>query len=198
MSAPAQNQAMDETALIVVDAQRAFDDGGMPPHNNPSVWSNIAALLKAWHAADQPIVLVRHDSREPGSPLAPGTPGNEFAAELDAVEPDLFVVKHVNSAFHGTVDLHGWLTTRGITRIVLAGLTTNHCVETTARVGGNLGYDVVVAIDATRAFSGTGPDGETLTADELMRATIVNLHSGGFASIRSTSEVSASCTPVGR
>lgn len=184
---------MDTPALIVIDAQRAFDGGGMPRHNNPAVWSNIAALLDAWQQADRPIVLVRHDSHEPGSPLAPGTPGNVFVAELDDVEPDLLVTKHVNSAFHGTMDLHGWLTSRGIGRIVLAGLTTNHCVETTARVGGNLGYDVVVAIDATGASPGTDPNGEALSADELTRATVVNLHSGGFASIGSTAEVIAAC-----
>ncbi|GAA5105672.1 cysteine hydrolase family protein [Haloechinothrix salitolerans] len=177
-----------EPALIVIDAQRAFDDGGMPRHNNPAVWSNIAALLDAWQQANRPIVLVRHDSREPGSPLAPGAPGNAFVAELANVEPDLLVTKHVNSAFHGTVDLHGWLAALDIGQIVLCGLTTNHCVETTARVGGNLGYDVVVAIDATGAFAGTDPDGRVVSADELTRATVTNLHSGGFASISSTSE----------
>jgi nicotinamidase-related amidase len=62
------------------------------------------------------------------------------------------------------------------------------CVETTARVGGNLGHRVSVALDATRTFDLAGPDGSTLTADELTRATATNLHGGGFARIVSTDQ----------
>ncbi len=72
--------------------------------------------------------------------------------------------------------------------IVVCGITTNHCCETTARVGGNLGYDVLFAIDATHTFDRTGPDGETMTADELARATATNLH-GEFATVVSTEEL---------
>lgn len=173
-------------ALIVIDVQRGFADPYRGPRSNPAFEDNLAALL-AHH--DGPVVLVRHDSRTPGSPLAPGRPGNGFAPVLDGVAPDLLVVKHVNSAFHGDPDLAGWLRGRGIGRIVLAGIQTNMCVETTARVGGNLGFDVVVALDATRTFDLAGPDGTVLTADELTRATAVNLHGGGFARVLTTDQV---------
>ena len=99
--------------------------------------------------------------------------------------------KKVNSAFHGEVDLHAWLTERGISRLVLAGIQTNMCVETTARVAGNLGYDVTIALDATRTFDLAGPDGTILTAAELTRATATNLHGGGFARITSTAKILA-------
>lgn len=174
------------TALVVVDVQQGFADPAWGPRNNPAFEANLAALL-AHHAG--PVVLVRHDSRKPGSPLAPGTPGNAFTAQLAEVEPDLLVTKHVNSAFHGDVDLAVWLRGRGIGSILLAGIQTNMCVETTARVGGNLGFDVTVALDATHTFDLTGPDGTVLTADELTRATAVNLHGGGFAHVVSTAEV---------
>jgi nicotinamidase-related amidase len=173
-------------ALIVIDVQRGFADPSWGPRSNPAFEDTLAALL-AHH--DGPVVLVRHDSRKPGSPLAPGGPGNAFAPVLDGVRPDLLVVKHVNSAFHGDPDLAGWLRGRGIGRIVLAGIQTNMCVETTARVGGNLGLDVVVALDATRTFDLAGPDGTVLTADELTRATAVNLHGGGFARVLTTAQV---------
>lgn len=175
-------------ALIVIDVQRGFADPYWGPRSNPAFEDNLAALL-AHH--DGPVVLVRHDSREPGSPLAPGTPGNAFAPVLDGVLPDLLVTKHVNSAFHGDPDLAGWLRGRGIGRIVLAGIQTNMCVETTARVGGNLGFDVVVVLDATRTFDLAGPDGLVLTADELTRATAVNLHGGGFARVVTTAQLLA-------
>jgi nicotinamidase-related amidase len=51
------------------------------------------------------------------------------------------------------------LRARDIEPIVLAGITTNHCCEITARVRGNLGYDVSLALDATHTFDRTGPDG---------------------------------------
>jgi len=98
------------------------------------------------------------------------------------------VTKQVNSAFHGHPDLHTWLRGEGISEIVICGITTNHCCDTTARVGGNLGYDVLFALDATHTFDRTGPDGTTLTADQLATATATNLH-GEFASVVSTAEL---------
>ncbi|MBB5955294.1 nicotinamidase-related amidase [Saccharothrix tamanrassetensis] len=172
---------MTNTALVIIDVQRGFDDPAFGNRNNPDAEGNIAALVDAWHG---PLVLVRHDSTEPGSPLHRGQDGNRFKPELDDAVPDLVFAKKVNSAFHGEADLHAWLTDRGITHIVLAGIQTNMCVETTARVGGNLGYRVEVVVDATFTF-----DLEDLTADQLARATATNLRGGGFAEIVSTKDV---------
>jgi nicotinamidase-related amidase len=63
------------------------------------------------------------------------------------------------------------------------------CVETTARVGGNLGFAVTVALDATATFDLAGPDGAVLTAEELTRATATNLHGGGFARVATVDQV---------
>ncbi|XVV02524.1 cysteine hydrolase family protein [Actinosynnema sp. CA-248983] len=172
---------MTNTALILVDVQRAFDDPAWGRRNNPDAEANIAALLDAW---DGPLVLVKHNSTKPGSTLHPDSDGNRFKPELDRAKPDLVFGKKVNSAFHGEVDLHAWLTNRGITDIVLAGIQTNMCVETTARVGGNLGYKVKLVLDATFTF-----DLEGLTAEQLYETTATNLRGGGFAEIVSTKDV---------
>lgn len=177
------------TALIVIDVQRGFDDAAhWGARNNPDCEGNIAALVAAWQGAGRPLVLVRHDSAEPDSPLAPGTPGNAFRPELDGVEGDLLVTKQVNSCFLGSPDLDAWLRERGSRTVALCGISTNHCVETTARMGANLGYEVLFALDATHSFDRTGPDGSVLTADELARATATNLH-GEFATIVTTAEL---------
>lgn len=182
---------LQETALLVIDVQRAFEDADhWGTRNNPECEANIAALIAAWRESGGPLVYVRHDSVEPGSPLAPGLPGNAFQ-EVVSGEPDLLVTKHVNSAFYGDPDLHAWLGERGIASIAVCGITTNHCVETTARMGANLGYEVLFAIDATHTFDRTGPDGEVLTADELARATATSLH-GEFATVVRTSELVSS------
>lgn len=182
-------------ALIVIDMQRGFDDLEVwGPTTNPACEANVMALIDAW--ADRgPIVVVRHDSRSEGSPLHPDAAGHALVASVAAIDPDLFITKRVNSAFYGDHDLHGWLTQRGIGELVICGIQTNMCVETTARMAGNLGYDVVVALDATRTFDLTaeiaGLGTVTRTAAELMATTALDLQAGGFARIATTAELVA-------
>ena len=166
---------LDRTALVVVDVQRAFDDAGYwGRRNNPGCEANIAALLAAWRAARRPVVFVRHDSTEDDSPFTPGQRGNELAPMLTG-EPDLLVVKGVNSAFHGEPDLAGWLRAEGIERIAVCGIQTNMCCETTARVAANVGFDMEFVLDATYTFDLPAHDGGTISADELSRVTASNL-----------------------
>ncbi len=82
-------------------------------------------------------------------------------------------------------------------QIVVAGIQTNMCAETTARMGGNLGYEVLFALDATYTFDGVGPWGWTLSADELARATAVSLHDGGFAQVVGAEELVRAAERVG-
>jgi nicotinamidase-related amidase len=95
------------------------------------------------------------------------------------------VVKTVNSAFYGEPDLDRWLREAGIASVVICDITTNHCRETTARMAGNLGYDVTFVIDATHTFDRVGPDGRTVTAADLSRVTAASLH-GEFATVSDT------------
>jgi nicotinamidase-related amidase len=179
----------DDAALIVIDVQRGFDDPAWGPRDNLDAEANIGRLVAAWADAARPVVIVRHDSVEPGSTLATGSPGNALKDVVADAPHELLVTKQVNSAFHGEPDLDGWLRARGIRQLVLCGIQTNMCVETTARVGGNLGYDVVLPIDATHTFDLEGPGGTRLSAAELARATAVNLEGGGFARVVATDDV---------
>jgi nicotinamidase-related amidase len=165
----------DPIALVVVDVQQAFEDEDYwGRRNNPACEENVAALIGAWREHEQPIVFVRHDSVEPGSPLRPGGPGNEFK-DVVAGEPDLLVTKHVNSAFHGDPDLEAWLRANGIGDLVICGIQTNMCAETTARVAANLGFGMRFALDATHTFDIVSHDGGTIAADDLARVTAANL-----------------------
>lgn len=180
----------ETTALIVVDVQQGFrDTEHWGRRGNPDSERNIHRLLQAWRAADMPVVVVSHASDDPDSPLHPSRPGHRLE-EIAEGPADLHVAKSVNSSFHGTPDLDAWLRGRGIETIVVCGITTNHCCETTARVGGNLGHRVLFALDATHTFDRTGPDGRILTAEQLRQATATNLH-GEFATVVSTDEVLA-------
>ncbi|SES17644.1 Nicotinamidase-related amidase [Streptomyces sp. yr375] len=185
----------ENAALVVVDVQKGFDESDFwGPRNNPGADDNIAALIDVWQGTGRPVVFVRHDSAGPRSPLRPGYEGNdlkEYVARRrgKGAGPELFVTKTVNSAFLGTPDLGAWLRAGGISQIVVVGIQTNMCVETTARMGGNLGYDVVVAYDATHTFDLEGPFGWRRSAEELAQATAVSLHGGGFARVVRTKEV---------
>jgi nicotinamidase-related amidase len=176
---------LSEAALLVVDVQQGFDDPFWGRRDNPDCEVNISRLVEAWQG--RPVVVVRHDSVTPGSPLRPGLPGNALRGFLPT-DPDLLVTKSVNSAFYGDPDLHGWLGNRGIEAVVICGVQTNFCCETTARMAGNLGYDTYFVLDATHTFDLTGIDGVVIPAEELARTTAANLH-GEFATVVRTDDV---------
>jgi nicotinamidase-related amidase len=172
-------------ALIVIDVQRGFDDpywGPPSARDNPDCEANVERLIAAARARGDAVVFVRHDSDEPGSPLRPGQDGNAFK-DCVTGEPDLLVSKTVNAAFLGEPRLADWLDARAIRGIDVCGITTNHCCETTARLGGNLGYDVRFVLDATHTFDRGG-----VPAAELTRITGVNLD-GEFATVVATDDV---------
>jgi nicotinamidase-related amidase len=189
-------EIVENAALVVVDVQKGFDEAAFwGTRNNPEADDNIASLIDVWQSTGRPVVFVRHDSSKPGSPLRPGYEGNDFKEYVEqrrgkgAGGAELLITKTVNSAFYGTPDLDAWLKAEGSGQFVLAGIQTNMCVETTARMGGNLGYDVVVAYDATYTFDLEGPFGWRRSADEVAQASAVSLHGGGFARVVTTKEV---------
>lgn len=178
-------------ALVVIDMQQGFDDLDFwGPTANLDCEANVARLIAAF--AGEPVVVVRHDSRHPDSPLHPSHPGNALVGAVAKTDAAVLVTKNVNSAFYGEPDLHAWLQERGIDELVVCGIQTNMCVETTARMAGNLGYDVTVVLDATRTFDleqvipGMGV--VRRTAAELMASTALVLQGGDFARIATTAD----------
>lgn len=179
---------LDRLALVVVDVQQGFDDAGFwGRRDNPDCERNILALLAEWRRHGRPVVLVQHDSDSPTSPLRPGQPGNDLKPGVEG-PADLVLRKRVNSCFHAEPDLDAWLRDRQLDGLVVCGITTNHCCETTARVGGNLGHRVLFALDATHTFDRTGPDGEVVAAELLSRVTAANLD-GEFATVVRTADL---------
>ena len=170
-----------DAALLVIDLQRGFDDPSWGRRNNPEMETRVAELLAAWRGDGRPVLHARHMSTLPASPLRPGQPGNEFKPGAIPGTEETVVEKRVNSCFIGTpLDEH--LRRLGIGGLVLAGLTTNHCVSTTARMAGNLGYAVSVVSDATATFDRTGHDGVRYPAELVHAMALADLH-GEFADV---------------
>ncbi len=177
------------TALLLVDVQQGLDDPQWGARNNPGAEQRIAALLAAWREAKWPVIHVQHMSQRPTSPLRPDLPGNAFKPEAMPREGEPIFQKTVNSAFIGTsLDAH--LQREGIRSLVIVGLTTDHCVSTTVRMAGNLGFDVVVVEDATATFERTGHDGVRHSAEEMHRVALASLH-GEFAQVQAARDVLA-------
>ena len=176
-----------DAALLVIDVQQGFDDPTWGPRNNPGAEGNIARLLASWRAAGRPVLHVRHDSASPGSPLWPGQSGNGFKPEAAPAAGEAIHPKSVNSAFIGT-RLEDDLRRRGVGALVIVGLTTNHCVSTTARMAGNLGFATIVVSDATATFDRQGLDGRVRPAAEVHASALSDLH-GEFATVADTGAV---------
>ncbi len=180
-----------KTALILVDVQKAFlewEAGGMR-RNNPDALANIARLLAAFRREDMAVFHVRHASREAGSALRPEKPGYAPIDDAREIADEPVIVKHVNSSFIGT-DLEKQLHDRGLSTLAIAGITTNHCVETTTRMAGNLGFDARLVSDACYTFDRTGFDGRTESAESIHAMTLSNLDSE-FATIETTDSLLA-------
>jgi nicotinamidase-related amidase len=174
-------------ALLLIDVQQGLDDPRYGERNNPDAERRVAELLAVWRARSFPVIHAQHMSVEPTSPLRPNEPGNAFKPEAQPRTGEPVFRKSVNSAFIGT-ELEAHLRERGIGSLVMAGITTDHCVSTTARMAANLGFDVTVVSDATATFARQGPDGTHYSAELMHGVELASLH-GEFATVRTTAEV---------
>lgn len=161
-------------ALIIIDMQQGMRDPKLGRRNNPQAELQIQQLLHAWRQAQRPIVHVRHMSRSPGSVFWPGQPGCEFQPALGPLKQEHVLEKNVPDAFTAT-GLERWLQVRAIKQLVVVGVITNNSVESTARSGGNLGFEVIVAADACYTFDQTDLSGRLWPAEDVHALSLSNL-----------------------
>jgi len=167
----------DKPALILIDIQKGFEDveywGGQ--RNNPEAEQNACKLLAFWRKMGLPVFHAKHCSSNPNSRLAEGQPGNEFQDVVAPIDGEVIIKKNVNSAFIGT-DLKEQLDAALITKLVIVGLTTDHCVSTSVRMAGNFGYDTYVVEDATATFCKTGTNGQLFSAEIIHETALASLN----------------------
>lgn len=167
----------DRPALILVDIQKGFDDieywGGQ--RNNPDAEERAGDLLQLWRTLDLPIFHIQHCSTNPRSLLNEINKGNDFKDLVRPLAGEPIIKKKVNSAFIGT-DLKEQLDSLRITKLVIVGLTTDHCISTTTRMAGNLGFDTFLVSDATATFNKRGLDGQNYPAELIHVTALASLH----------------------
>ncbi|MEA9355972.1 cysteine hydrolase family protein [Bacteriovorax sp. PP10] len=172
----------------MIDAQKGFlESDYWGKRNNPNLEKNIEHLLKIYRELKLPVLHVQHLSTEEKSPLSPGQKGVEFISELEPEFGERIFQKSVNSAFIGT-NLEKYLKSNKIKSLTMAGFTSDHCVSTTARMASNLGFDVLIAHDATATFDRIGIDGAIHPAELVHQISLASLDKE-FANILSCYEL---------
>jgi nicotinamidase-related amidase len=179
----------DGTALVVIDVQVAVISGagGEPPaYQEAETLEQIGQLIERARAADAPVVYVQHEAQQ-WAPMRPGAAGWQIHPAIAPQPGDPIIRKRTSDSFYGT-PLRAELDRLGITRLVVCGLESNLCVDSTVRRALSLDYDVVLASDAHSTH-----DGEVLAAEQIIahtNATLGNLpHPTHEILVRPTAEI---------
>lgn len=154
------NKATQNTALLLIDAQIDMFEPD-PIHDDKRVLSTLIDLLAQARRTNTPIIYVQNNG-EPGYPDEPGTPGWEIHPDLAPTANDFVLQKETENAFYKT-PLQQKLTELDITQIIIAGMQTEMCVDTTTRAARSLDYDVFLVADGHSTF-----DSEVLTAVQII------------------------------
>jgi len=195
-----------QAALLVIDVQREYfdEDGPAYVEHARDIVGNVNRLIDVFRAEGLPIVFIRHMHRADGSDAgrmgdfgAPdeedsfveGTPRVQFISELHVEPRDVVVTKRRYSAFLGT-DLEAVLHTACARAVVICGLMTSFCCETTARDAHGRDYEVLFAADAVEGPDLEDAEGREVPHDVVLANTVTAL-GAGFAEIVTTAEVIA-------
>jgi nicotinamidase-related amidase len=174
----------NDTALIVIDAQESFRHAPYwDAAELPAYVEKQQALIDGARAAGLPIVQVFHVDDDGHFTLASGFV--RTLAEL-SITPDVTFHKGVHSALVDT-GLEAWLRENGITKVVISGIRTEQCCETTTRHASDLGFDVDYVTEATLTFPMTHADGTSYSAEDIKKRTELVL-AGRFARIATVAE----------
>jgi nicotinamidase-related amidase len=176
-------------ALLLVDIQKAFLEKDYPGliRNNENAEFICGKILKKWRTLDLPIIHVRHSSTNPESKLHKSRPGFEFNDYVTPLETEIVLTKEVNSAFIGT-NLENILIKSHIDTLVIVGMTTNHCISTTVRMSGNLGFDTYLISDSTACYNTKGMNGEIIDCNTIYNSALASLQEE-FATVIDSKEL---------
>lgn len=162
-----------KTCLIVIDAQESFRHRPYFTENDmPAYLAAQNTLIEGCTAQGVPVIRVFHVD-------GPKEQSNAFAIESGLVKPILGLTdfaaaatfhKNRHSALVGS-GLEVWLHQNQIGKIIVSGIRTEQCCETTTRHASDLGFMVDYALDATLTWDMTQPDGKTLSADNIKSRT---------------------------
>jgi nicotinamidase-related amidase len=194
-------------ALVVIDVQESFRQRPIwQAVNNPDIADDVNALVAAARAEGDLVIWVLHAEPGTGGVFDPASGHIHLLPELDYRDDETLLVKTSINAFT-TTNLAQLLTTHGIRELRVCGIRSEQCVETTTRIGFDLGYQMTYIVDATATFPIAHPDApadrtvaelladpRTKQADDIVAHTALVLADRGFATVKTVAEVTGTLT----
>jgi nicotinamidase-related amidase len=191
-------------ALLVIDVQESFRRRpNWQAISNPRIAEQVGRLVEAARAAGELVIWILHSEPGSGTVLDPEGGYVRPMGDLHPLPGEPLLVKTSINAFT-TTNLHQQLTQRGVREVVICGIRTEQCCETTARVACDLGFDVTFVTDATatsaipragapedQTVAELDADPLTLSAAAIIERTEWILAARGFATIASTDDIVA-------
>jgi len=176
------------TALLVIDIQNDYFPGGtMELVGSSEAGEQARKLIEAFRGKSLPVIHMQHIATRPGASFfVPGTTGVEIHPSVTPREGETIIRKNFPNSFRDTPLLQH-LRDNKITRLVVAGMMTHMCIDSTVRAAGDLGFECVLAHDAcaTRSLSFGG----TMVPAETVHAAFLAALNGLFAKVQSVDEV---------
>jgi nicotinamidase-related amidase len=196
-----------QRALIVIDVQESFRQReAWQAVNNPDIADDVNALVAAARADGDLVVWVLHSEPDTGGVFDPASGFVRLLPELDHRDDEPLLVKTSINAFT-TTNLAQLLTTHGVRELRVCGIRSEQCVETTTRIGSDLGYRMTYVVDATATFPMPHPDApadrtiaevladpRTKQADDVVAHTAWVLAGRGFATVATVAELTGNLT----
>jgi nicotinamidase-related amidase len=191
-------EPIEKSALLVIDVQESFraDAARWARRSNPAFEENLTCLVDVYRAAGLPVIWILHTDGD--GPFRPESGLVRVQEWLQPREREPVLHKTTRNAFTST-RLAEVLAGLGVRRLAITGIQTEQCCETTARLAGDLGYDVDFVTGATATFPIAHPEtGEELPVEQIARNTEFALR-GRFARIATVVELvdELAAAPVG-
>ena len=153
----------ENTALLIIDVQVGMFRSPIisPVHEGDAILARIGSLISKARVAQLPVFYIRHGGSK-GHPLEAGTNSWHIHPAIAPTDGDVVVDKLTPDSFKNT-SLHDELQSRKVKRLIVAGIQTEYCVDTTCRRAFSLGYEVVLISDAHSTWNT-----DVLSADQII------------------------------
>ena len=171
----------NSTALLVIDAQVNMFDESYQIYDAEGIETRLKRLIDQAHTAQVPVIYIQNNGTE-GDPDIPHTPGWEIFPALKPQESDLEFEKGTPDSFHET-PLQAELTARGVKNLIIVGMQTDWCIQTTTRQAANLGYAVTLVRDGHSTYPSKSQTAPEIIAD-------YNRQLEPLVTLKDTSEIS--------
>jgi len=151
---------MENTALLIIDVQVAmFSYENVSLHNEDKVLTNIKQILETARKVNMPVIFIQHTADEE---YTKGSPTWEIYSKIEPTNNEIVIEKSTRDSFHQT-NLQTVLQELGVENLIIVGMQTEFCVDTTCRSASSKGFNSILVKDAHSTF-----DCEFLTGEQII------------------------------